>query len=88
MKDFNLDKIAELAMLRLDESEKAPLRQDMEEIVSFAENIAMADIPEQKLKISSAELREDRAEISLNTADVLAAAETEDGFFFVPRVVE
>ena len=43
MKDFDINKIAELAMLELKEEEKASLGKDMADIVAFAEKIAEAE---------------------------------------------
>lgn len=89
MKDFDINKIAELAMLELEEKEKASLGKDMADIVAFAEKIAEAGEQVQEWQVQEVPLREDAVGDSLSAEIALSAApEKKDGFFFVPQVVE
>ena len=89
MKDFDINKIAELAMLELGAEEKASLSKDMADIVAFAERIAEAGASVQEWEEQNVPLREDIAGVSLSAGEaLLAAPEKKDGFFFVPQVVE
>ena len=89
MKDFDINKIAELAMLELKEEEKSSLSMDMAKIVAFAEKIAEAGETVQEWEMQDVPLREDAAGASLTAGEALSAApEKKDGFFFVPQVVE
>ena len=89
MKDFDINKIAELAMLELEEEEKASLGKDMADIVAFAEKIAEAEEKVQEWQVQEVPLREDMTAASLTAEEALSSApEKKDGFFFVPQVVE
>lgn len=89
MKDFDINKIAELAMLELEAEEKASLSKDMADIVAFAEKIAEAGQSIQEWEEQDVPLRDDAAGASLTAEEALSAApEKKEGFFFVPQVVE
>lgn len=89
MKDFDINKIVELAMLELEEEEKASLGKDMADIVAFAEKIAEAEEKVQEWAVYDVSLRDDVSGASLTAEEALSAApENKDGFFFVPQVVE
>lgn len=89
MKDFDVRKSADLAMLELKDEEISSLQEDMENIVSFAERIAEADVPELQEAISGFSLREDVVKTSLSVEEALSSApEKRENCFFVPQVVE
>ena len=89
MKDFDINKIAELAMLELEEEEKSSLGKDMADIVAFAEKIVGAGGSMQEWNVYDIPLREDAVGDSLSAEAALSSApEEKDGFFFVPQVVE
>lgn len=89
MKDFDINKIAELAMLKLGEEETGSLEADMAEIVAFAEKISEVDAAVQEWDVIEVPLREDLVRNSLSMESALSGApEKKDGFFFVPQVVE
>lgn len=89
MKDFDINKIAELAMLKLGEEETGSLEADMAEIVAFAEKISEVDAAVQEWEVIEVPLREDLVRNSLSMESALSGApEKKDGLFFVPQVVE
>ena len=89
MKDFDINKIAELAMLELGEQEKTSLSMDMADIVAFAEKIAEAEEKVQEWQVQEVPFREDMTAASLTAEEALSSApEKKEGFFFVPQVVE
>ncbi len=89
MKDFDINKIADLAMLALNEDELCTLQKDMEDIVSFAERISEAEYLSFEDQIVDSSLREDVVKASLTLEEALSSAPEKRGScFFVPQVVE
>jgi len=89
MKDFDINKIADLAMLALNEDELCALQKDMEDIVSFAERISEVGSLGFEEQVSNSPLREDEVKASLSLEEALSSAPEKRGScFFVPQVVE
>lgn len=89
MKDFDINKIADLAMLALNEDELCALQKDMEDIVSFAERISEVGSLGFEEQVGNSPLREDVVKASLTLEEALSSAPEKRGScFFVPQVVE
>ena len=68
-----VERIASLSMLSLDEEKKKMLQKNLDDILGHAQNVVREDVPGRVWE------REDM---------LLNAPEKEDGFFTVPKVVD
>ncbi len=90
---FNVDRIAELANLRLDDSEKAAVTQKMEGILQFVETITVLDLGKHSACVSSYDLptvlREDTPGKTLSHEDLsVNTPKLDDSFIIVPQVIQ
>ncbi|MBE6891870.1 MAG: Asp-tRNA(Asn)/Glu-tRNA(Gln) amidotransferase subunit GatC [Ruminococcaceae bacterium] len=89
---IDIEKIANLSMLNLSEDEKNEFNIDLEEIISFAEEITKAESHNDTENINLNELknifREDIITNGSNREDLLKNAETNDGIYIsVPKIL-
>lgn len=89
---IDIEKIANLSMLNLSEDEKNEFNIDLEEIISFAEEITKAEGHNDTENINLNELknifREDIITNGSNREDLLKNAETNDGIYIsVPKIL-
>ena len=87
---IDFDKISELSMLSVSESEKEALKRDIESIIEFADKIAEFGENTQNPQLFGAvgadELREDVIEPSFCRDEILSnAPKTSEGFISVPK---
>ena len=87
---IDFDKISELSMLSVSETEKAELKRDFENLISFAGRISEFDGGSGdepfSYSVSFDKLREDAEKRSYERDEMLAnAPETLDGFILVPK---
>ncbi|MGL4677334.1 MAG: Asp-tRNA(Asn)/Glu-tRNA(Gln) amidotransferase subunit GatC [Brevinema sp.] len=90
---FQVDHIASLANLRLNNSEKKAIAEKMEGILKFVETIAKLDLEEHKVSISSYELptilREDKIGATLSTAELAKNTPyLDNNSIIVPQVIQ
>ena len=92
IKKSDVEKIADLARLRLSEEEKETFRGQLEQILVYVDilneldtdNVRSTHLHENQADV----MREDRAEASLTREEALKNAPTQgDGFFRVPKVI-
>lgn len=86
-------RVAHLARIAVSDEEAETLRDPLNEILGFVEQLNEVDIAnvEPMTSVRPMDMKKRRDEITegYRAADVLAnAPESEDGFFVVPRVVE
>lgn len=89
---IDLERIEKLAALRLDESEKESIAKDLEEIISYFENLKEADTtgvePMVYGKKIELVLREDVVKDGLTIKDLERLRELfGDGYFKVKRII-
>ena len=89
---IDIEKIANLSMLNLSEDEKAEFKQDLEEIITFAEEISKSktmNIPDKSDKNELKNIfRADEVTNSSNRKELLKNAETNDGTYIsVPKIL-
>ncbi len=89
---IDIEKIANLSMLNLSEDEKAEFKQDLEEIITFAEEISKSktmNIPDESDKNELKNIfRADEVTNSSNRKELLKNAETNDGTYIsVPKIL-
>lgn len=89
----DVEHVAMLARLHLDEEEKAKYTEQLNSILDYMEKLNQLDT--EKVEPTSHVLpiknvfRKDRVEKSLANEEVLAnAPDKEDGYFKVPRIIE
>ncbi|ACO04243.1 MAG TPA: Asp-tRNA(Asn)/Glu-tRNA(Gln) amidotransferase subunit GatC [Persephonella sp.] len=87
-----VEKVAQLAKLRLTEEEVELFSKQLSDILGFIEKLEELDteniLPFYEMIDQEAPLREDIPEEGLTNDDALKnAPQSEDGFFVVPRVV-
>lgn len=90
---FEIEKLAALARLHIDESEKEALTEQLADMVEFAQKlsaVAGEELPEQlEDALSLDELREDEPQPSLPREELLALAPLQlNGYYYVPKVVK
>ncbi len=90
---FEIDRIAELANLRLNDSEKQAVEAKMKGIVKFVETITNLDLQDCPEAVSSYEmptvLREDVPGVTLTQEDLLInVPKMDDSFIIVPQVIQ
>lgn len=86
-------RVAHLARIAVSDEEAAALRNPLNEILGFVEQLNEVDVenvePMTSVRPMAMKKRPDEIAEGYRAADVLAnAPESEDGFFIVPRVVE
>ena len=90
---INMDNIAELSKLSMSEKEKEQLAADMADIIAFVNQLEQLDttgVPATAHVVPLKNVfREDEPHLSYNRDDLLAGApRKQDGYIFVPQVVE
>lgn len=91
--DAMVDKLAGLARLHFDETQKEAIKNDLQRMIQFVEKLNELDTTgiEPLLHVSENinVLREDKVEGSISTADGLKnAAVHDEQFFKVPKVIK
>ena len=87
-----IDKLAHLARLRFDATEKSIISADLEKMIQFVEKLNELDLdgvePLMHMSESSNVLREDRVQGSISREAALRNAPDNDGTYFrVPKVI-
>ena len=87
-----VDKIARLARLKFDESEKEGIRADLEKMIAFVEKLNELDTTGVEPLIHMSEsvniLRDDEVRGSISREEALSNAPDTDGTYFrVPKVI-
>ncbi|MGL5955613.1 MAG: Asp-tRNA(Asn)/Glu-tRNA(Gln) amidotransferase subunit GatC [Brevinema sp.] len=90
---FQVDHIAGLANLRLNDSEKQAVAEKMEGILKFVETIVNLDLGDHKVSVSSYELptvlREDTIGLTLSSeALAINVPKLDDSSIIVPQVIQ
>lgn len=90
---FDIDKIAALSKLYIEEEKRDLLKTQMEQLIRFAGRLADMELQEPASNEESVTgkdgMRSDFGIYSCSAQQVLAnAPEQKDGFFFVPQVVK
>ena len=90
--EINIKKIANLSMLTLSEDEKAEFGKDLEEIITFAEEISRLNIENNSNPLSNTEqkniFRDDIVTNRENRENLLKNAATNDGIYIsVPKIL-
>lgn len=89
----DVDHVAHLARLGLDEAEREGLRKDLEAILGYVEKLAQVDTAEVEPTASvvsfTARLRDDAVTCAERPEEMVASAPDRDGTFFrVPTILE
>ena len=87
-----IEKIADLAMIELNEKEKKELGADLSNIIDFADALLSVDTenvePMMHILPVNNVLREDEVKESFDREDLLKNAKTkEKGCFYVPKII-
>ena len=91
MEKDTLKFLSDLSYLNLNNDEYDGVIQQLDKLISSAENIKNLDITYDYTldkSISMADLREDIPKESLDSKEVLKNAEGDDSYFIVPKVIE
>ena len=89
-----IDKLAKLSSLTIDESKKESLGKELEDIVTFVENLNEIDVSHVEATFSTIEggqpLREDKSfkEDGLSDKIMSNAPKSADNHFIVPTIIE
>lgn len=88
-----IEKLAQLARLRVEPGEKDALRRDMQELIGFVEKLQELDTsgvePLMHMTSEINQLREDVVTSSLTRAEALQQAALKDEqYFLVPKVIK
>lgn len=91
--DKMVEKIAHLARLKFDESEKESIKKDLQRMIEFADKLNELNLDGVEPLLHMSEevnvLREDKIKGSINREDALKnATEHDDQFFKVPKVIK
>ena len=91
--DAMVDKLAHLSRLQFNETEKAEIKKDLQQMIGFVEKLNEVDTkdikPLQHMSTEINVLREDEIKGSVTREDVLRNAPATDGVFFkVPKVIK
>ena len=93
--DKTLDKLAKLSSIKLDESRRAILKSELEDIVSFVENLNDINVDDIEATFTTVpggtQLREDIISDNTKMSEHIlkhAPKTTEDGHFIVPKIIE
>ena len=87
---FNIDKLAQTAMLSISEAEKEKLTSDMNKLISFADKIKDFEYDEVKYGKRGPKnvFRDDTAKKSTDRSELLrSAGSVDDGYITVPIVI-
>ena len=90
--DLMIGKISQLARLEFEKGERARIRQDLEQILTFVEKLNELDTdnvePLVYLSDKKDVLRADREELTISHEEALLNAPEKSGrFFMVPKVI-
>jgi len=90
---FDIEKIADLAMLRLSPEEKVRFESQFEEILAYMETLNEIDTenvePMRHVRDISTPFRKDKVKPSLErTQALMNAPAQEDGYFKTPKVMD
>ena len=90
--DALIDKLAHLARLRFQPEEKERLKQDLQKMIAFVEQLQALDtegeLPVLQMSTNTDVLREDVIQKTLSREEALKNAPVTDGvFFIVPKVI-
>ncbi len=93
MSKFNIEKVAFLTRIAIDEEEKKELEPQLEKILEFVETLKELDTTHIDPKFNvielTAKLREDIPHLSLPRRKILEnAPETDGKYFIVPRIIK
>ncbi|WP_163564358.1 Asp-tRNA(Asn)/Glu-tRNA(Gln) amidotransferase subunit GatC [Helicobacter suis] len=86
-----LQKLAELSMLEIENSEHDKLKAHLEEVLDFVENLNTMDLKEVgNLEQENTPFREDCAvhSPSVSQAILKQAPQSQEGYFDVPKIIE
>jgi aspartyl-tRNA(Asn)/glutamyl-tRNA(Gln) amidotransferase subunit C len=88
-----VEKVAHLARLKFDESEKESIKQDLQRMIEFADKLNELNLDGVEPLLHMSEevnvLREDWIKGSINREDALKnAPEHDEQFFKVPKVIK
>ncbi len=88
-----VDKLAHLARLNFDDTEKQEIKEDLKKMISFVEKINELDVegvaPVLHMSAEVNVLREDEVKGSVTRAEgLLNAPAANDAFFLVPKVIQ
>ena len=91
--DAMVDKLANLARLHFDKTQKEAIKNDLQRMIQFVEKLNELDTTGVEPLLHVSEninvLREDKVEGSISTADGLKNAAVHDEHFFkVPKVIK
>ena len=91
--NVDVDNVAKLSKLNLTMERRQDMKQDLLSIINFADKNAELDTSDVPITAHVAELvnvfREDESNPSMQREDILAnAPSSEEGYIYVPRVVE
>jgi aspartyl-tRNA(Asn)/glutamyl-tRNA(Gln) amidotransferase subunit C len=91
--DKLVEKVAHLARLKFDESEKESIKQDLQRMIEFADKLNELNLDGVEPLLHMSEevnvLREDWIKGSINREDALKnAPEHDEQFFKVPKVIK
>ena len=91
--DELVEKLARLARLRFDDTEKEEIRSDLQRMIGFVEKLNELDLqgtePLLHMSTESNVLREDEVAGSISREEALKNAPMQDGKFFkVPKVIK
>ena len=90
--DALIDKLANLARLSFDPDEKERLKQDLQKMIAFVEQLQALDtdgeLPVLQMSTNTDVLREDEIKNTLSRNEALKNVPCTDGVFFkVPKVI-
>jgi aspartyl-tRNA(Asn)/glutamyl-tRNA(Gln) amidotransferase subunit C len=90
--DSLIDKLASLARLSFEPEEKERLKQDLQKMIAFVEQLQVLDtegeLPVLQMSTNTDVLREDELQNGISREDALRNAPVTDGVFFkVPKVI-
>jgi aspartyl-tRNA(Asn)/glutamyl-tRNA(Gln) amidotransferase subunit C len=89
-----LDRLAKLSSLELDDKKRKNLTTELEDILSFVENLNEIDVSNITATFSTlntgTKLREDEVILDTKLADSILnnAPKSEDNYFIVPKIIE
>ena len=89
-----IDKLAKLSSLEISEDRKESLKNELEDIVSFVENLNEVDVSTVEATFTTITggqpLRADKVEENEDTAQRIMknSPKTEENYFIVPQIIE
>ena len=90
--DALIDKLASLARLSFESEEKERLKQDLQKMIAFVEQLQVLDtegeLPVLQMSTNTDVLRDDELKNTISREEALRNAPVTDGVFFkVPKVI-